>query len=84
MILRVTALAAILWLLAWGGIVWYVTRNDSTSQQLCHVLSRVIENSDSRLGSKGTAGYAYYSDHPDELQAAHKATAKIIKDLPCR
>lgn len=42
-------------------------------------IRRLVVVSDGQLGKKGSAGYAYYKDHADELQAAHKANRDTIQ-----
>lgn len=59
-----------------------VAINTALSRQ-CNVLADIISASDTSLGKPGAPGYAYYTAHPDELKAAHKANAAIIARLDC-
>lgn len=51
--------------------------------QLCQIMARTIKTGDQRLGMPGTAGYAYYSTHPDELADGHRANRELLRELPC-
>lgn len=49
-------------------------------------LRTLIVGSDKTLGKPGSAGYAYYKAHPEELAAAHRAnhqTLVVFRPLKC-
>lgn len=60
--------------------------NSRLTLKVCHgqnqvreTIAGLIATNDKQLGQKGTAGYAYYRQHPDELAAGHKANAAALK-----
>lgn len=65
---------------------WQTSRADST---LCQVLRDSVAGSASALGNigdppaRGMAGYAYYREHPDELDAARIRTKDLLDRLDC-
>lgn len=54
------------------------------TDRTCVVLRDLIGRSGATLGQKGSPGYAYYHDHPDELSAARKQNREFLDSLPCR
>lgn len=54
------------------------TSNCRQIQQLDHAIYGVLKRGEQVLGTKGSAGFAYYRDHPSELQAARQQIAQEL------
>lgn len=52
------------------------------SQAGRQVLRDIIIHNDSQLGKPGTAGFRYYKEHPEELDAAHRSNGATLAKLP--
>lgn len=60
---------------------WVFSRTDD---QLCNVIYSLVARSGATVGKPGTPGYAYYSQHPDELAKARAQNQDFLNELPCR
>lgn len=72
------------WIVIFTGAVGYVLYQiDVAPRHNCERISKQIVNAVApdadKLGEPGTAGYAYYRVHPDELQVAREQ-AKNLKN----
>jgi hypothetical protein len=53
------------------------------AQDTCGVIKVQVERTLQATGHRGTPGYAYYQEHPDELRAARASSQQLLDKLPC-
>lgn len=49
--------------------------------RLCQVLRGTIEKSGASIGKKGSPGYNYYKQHPDEKRTAQQQNRELVEQL---
>lgn len=82
---KVVGLILFAGLIAWVALVIYAFRTGGNDRdRLCLVLYGLVERSGATAGKKGYPGYAYYQEHPEELQTAHAQNRAFLEALPCR
>lgn len=73
--------AVVIAVVALACLFWIFGRTDD---QLCNVIYSLVARSGATVGKPGTPGYAYYSQHPDELAKARAQNQDFLNELPCR
>ena len=82
--MKLAAFCALTALVVWALFTVRAQRSAKAQATLCTVIYRLEANAISTLGKPGTAGYAYYHRHPDELRVAIRNGRDTLKQLPCQ
>lgn len=67
-----------------GSLVFRAREQTHRDDKLCGVLAGMIYRSGATIGTPGTPGYAYYQEHPDELQLARDQNKNFLAQLGCK
>lgn len=79
------ALVLLVGLMAWVALVLFAFRQGGEERnRLCVVLYGLIERSGATIGTKGSPGFSYYQEHPDELKTAKADNQAFLGALPCK
>lgn len=80
---RLAIAAALVVILAFAVVVWWLNANSLTAYQLCRVFYVQIQLGDQSLGTPGSSSADYFKQHPEALAAAHREDRRLLDRLPC-
>lgn len=81
---RLSAVALVVTAIVFGALISWAYTANRRDRTLCDVLHDLVAGTGAQIGKPGTAGYAYFREHKDELDRARAQYADFLAQLPCK